>query len=211
MTFIKEPQKIESKSMDIIAPYLAAYPWSVDEKKVASRMIHASGDVEYAPHIRFASGAVSKMQLALKAGCSVYTDVEMVRTGINKRRLKKLGGEVFCHIAEPLIFQRAKAHGTTRSMEAMYSFGKSLNGSIIAIGNAPTALFAVMEMCKEQKITPAGIIGTPVGFVGAAEAKQELFETDLPYVTVLGTKGGSSIAAAAVNAILYSIAELKVE
>ena len=146
------------------------------------------------------------MQQALKKEAHIYTDVEMVRTGINKKKLASFGGEVHCLVADEKIAAEAKAQGITRSMAAMRSFGKDLDGAIIAIGNAPTALFEVLRMVEEEGIRPAAIVGIPVGFVGAADSKELLAKNDkVPYITVEGTKGGSPIAASVVNAVMYLI------
>jgi len=204
MDYIKQPMEIENRSMEIIAPHLEGLGLDEAATKVYSRLIHASGDVGYAPLIRMHPQAIAAAQAALQSGCDIYTDVEMVRTGINKRKLAQFGGEVFCQVAEPEIAAVAKTAGITRSMAAMRAFGKKLEGQIIAIGNAPTALFEVLRMVEEEQLRPACIIGIPVGFVGAADSKQALAEQQaVPYITVEGTKGGSPIAAAAVNAIMY--------
>ncbi|SDG71962.1 precorrin-8X methylmutase [Selenomonas sp. WCT3] len=206
MEFIKQPMEIETRSMEIIAPYLDRL--NLDEKavKVYSRIIHAAGDVEYAPIIRIGEGAIEKAMAALRSGSDIYTDVEMVRTGINKRKLASFGGEVHCLIADAEVAEQAKAEGITRSMAAMRRFGKKLDGSIVAIGNAPTALFEVLRLVREEGVRPACIVGIPVGFVGAADSKKELAENGMvPYITVEGTKGGSPIAAAAINAMMYLI------
>ena len=182
MDFIKQPMEIENRSMEIIAPYLAEYKLSEAEIKVYSRMIHASGDVDYAKVIRVHPQAIEAMQQALKKGAHIYTDVEMVRTGINKKKLASFGGEVHCLVADEKIAAEAKAQGITRSMAAMRSFGKALDGAIMAI------------------------VGIPVGFVGAADSKELLAKNDkVPYITVEGTKGGSPIAASVVNAVMYLI------
>ena len=204
MDFIKQPMDIENKSMEIIAPHLAGLNLSEAETKVYSRMIHASGDVDYAQVIRLHPKAIEATQEALKRGANIYTDVEMVRTGINKKAFGRYGGKIECRVADPEIADIAKREGITRSMAAMRAFGKELAGSIIAIGNAPTALFEVLRLAEEENILPAVIIGIPVGFVGAADSKKLLAENTLvPYVTVEGTKGGSPIAASVVNAIMY--------
>ena len=204
MEFIKQPMDIENRSMEIIAPHLAGLQLTDAETKVYSRMIHASGDVEYAPVIRIHPQAIAAAQAALKAGCNIYTDVEMVRTGIHKPSFHRYGGQIECLIADEKVAATAKAEGITRSMAAMRAFGKKLNGSIVAIGNAPTALFEVLRLAEEENICPAVIIGIPVGFVGAADSKKALAEnTRIPYITVEGTKGGSPIAASAINAIMY--------
>ncbi|WP_027398099.1 precorrin-8X methylmutase [Anaerovibrio lipolyticus] len=206
MDFIKKPMEIENKSMEIIAPHLEGLNLNEEETKVYSRMIHAAGDVEYAPIIRLHPEAIAAGKEAIKKGCNIYTDVEMVRTGINKRKLATFGGEVFCRVADPEIANEAKEKGITRSMAAMQSFGKDLDGAIIAVGNAPTALFEVLRMVEEEHLRPALIVGIPVGFVGAADSKEALAKnTMVPYVTVEGTKGGSPIAASVINAIMYII------
>ena len=204
MDFIKQPMDIENKSMEIIAPHLAGLNLSEAETKVYSRMIHASGDVDYAQVIRLHPKAIGATQEALKRGANIYTDVEMVRTGINKKAFGRYGGKIECRVADPEIADIAKREGITRSMAAMRAFGKELAGAIIAIGNAPTALFEVLRLAEKENILPAVIIGIPVGFVGAADSKKLLAENTLvPYVTVEGTKGGSPIAASVVNAIMY--------
>ncbi len=204
MDFIKKPEEIENRSMQIIEPYLKDLNLTVEEVKVYSRMIHAAGDVDYAPIIKISKNAIEAAKSAIKSGSNIYTDVEMVRTGINKRTLSKFGGNVFCKIADEDIKKIAENQGITRSMAAMRTFGKDLNNSIIAIGNAPTALFEVLRLVIEDSIKPAVIIGIPVGFVGAADSKKALAEqSQIPFITVEGTKGGSPIAVAAINAIIY--------
>lgn len=206
MDFIKEPMAIENRSMELIAPHLEGLNLDERATKVYSRLIHASGDVGYAPITRVHPEAIDRAIEALKSGAHIYTDVEMVRTGINKKKLDSFGGEVHCLVADADVAVRAKELGITRSMVAMRQFGKALDGSIVAIGNAPTALFEVLRMVREEGIRPACIVGIPVGFVGAAESKAELAENGIvPYITVEGTKGGSPIAAAAVNALMYLI------
>ena len=204
MDCIKQPMEIVTKSMEIIAPYLKGLYLDEAETRVYSRIIHAAGDVDYAPLIHIHPEAIAAAQKALQAGCNIYTDVEMVRTGINQRKLAQFGGEVHCLIADPEVAALAKAKGITRSRAAMRTFGHALCGAVVAIGNAPTALYEVLRLAAEEDIRPAAIIGIPVGFVGAADSKRQLAANrDIPYITVEGTKGGSPIAAAAVNAIMY--------
>ena len=206
MDFIKEPMAIENRSMELIAPHLEGLGLDERATKLYSRLIHASGDVGYAPITRVHPEAIDRAIEALKAGAHIYTDVEMVRTGINKKKLASFGGEVHCLVADPDVAVRAKTEGITRSMVAMRQFGKDLDGNIVAIGNAPTALFEVLRLVREEGIRPACIVGIPVGFVGAAESKAALAENGIvPYITVEGTKGGSPIAAAAINALMYLI------
>lgn len=201
--FMTKPMEIEERSMEIIAPHLAGLNLSDDERKIYSRIIHASGDVGYAPIIKIHPKAIEATKAALNRGANIFTDVEMVRRGISIRTFTKFGGEIFCKVSDVDVRERAKAEGITRSMAAMRLFGKQLGGQIVAIGNAPTALFEVLRLVREENIRPAVIIGVPVGFVGAAEAKAQLAAQDVPFITVAGTKGGSSIAVAIVNAILY--------
>ncbi|MBO6305716.1 MAG: precorrin-8X methylmutase [Selenomonadaceae bacterium] len=206
MDIIKNPSEIEKKSMEIIRPYVENIFKNEDEIKVASRIIHAAGDVDYAKIIRIHNDAILSAKKAITNGKNVYTDVEMVRTGINKKRLSVYGGKVFCKIADENVADNAKKFGITRSIAAMRAFGEELNESVVAIGNAPTALFEVLRLIEEENISPAVIIGIPVGFVGAAESKAALMKNGkIPFITVEGTKGGSPIAVAAFNAILYQI------
>ena len=202
--FMTKPMEIEERSMEIIAPHLEGLALSEDEKKICSRIIHASGDVSYAPIVKIHPEAIAAIKAALNRGANIFTDVEMVRRGISIRTFTKFGGEIFCKVSDVDVREFAKREGITRSMAAMRIFGKRLNGEIVAIGNAPTALFEVLRLAREENIKPAAIIGVPVGFVGAAQSKAELIaQKEIPYITVEGTKGGSSIAVAAVNAILY--------
>ncbi|MDD4600274.1 Cobalt-precorrin-8 methylmutase [bioreactor metagenome] len=206
MDYIKDPAAIETRSMEIIAPYLKNFKLSPQEIKVYSRIIHAAGDPDYAKIIKIHPDAIAAGCAALKTGRQIFCDVEMVRTGINKRRLSEFGGSVNCLISDGNVAATAKSLGITRSMAAMRTFGEQLNGAVVAIGNAPTALFEVINMMKEANIRPALIIGVPVGFVGASESKELLAKvSSVPYITVLGNKGGSPIAAAITNALLYML------
>ncbi|WP_251454468.1 precorrin-8X methylmutase [Veillonella intestinalis] len=205
MEFIKNPKAIEDKSMEIIYPYVKDLNLTDDEVRVYSRTIHASGDVEYAQLVRTSPDAVKKGIEALQNGAHVCCDVEMVRTGINKPALALRGSEVHCLIKDEKVAALAKELGVTRSIAAMRTFGKELDGQIVAIGNAPTALYEVLRLALEEGVKPALIIGIPVGFVGAAESKDYLMEVSpVPYITVKGNKGGSPIAASVVNALLYT-------
>ncbi len=208
MEYIKQPKEIEDKSMKLIRPYIEDLHLNENEIAVYSRTIHASGDVEYGHLIRTGLNAIEEGLKALGSGANIYCDVEMVRTGINKKALAKLGGEVFCQVSTPEVADYAKERGITRSMAAMRMFGKELDGSIVAIGNAPTALFEVLRMTEEENIKPALIVGIPVGFVGAAESKEELAKrSKVPFITVKGNKGGSPIAASVINALLYLLVQ----
>lgn len=206
MDFIKNPRAIEEKSMDLIDPFISDIDLTDEEVTVYSRMIHASGDVDYGHLIRTSENAVEEGIKALAKGCNIYCDVNMVKAGINKNALKVLGSEVFCRVSDPEIAKIAKEKNIARSMAAMNSFGTDLNGAIIAVGNAPTALYEAIRMTLEDGIKPALIIGIPVGFVGAADSKEQLIrKAPCPYITVRGAKGGSSIVASCVNALMYNL------
>ena len=190
-----DPKEIEERSYSIIEKLLPE-GFSSMEKKVASRMIHASGDPMVARMIKISKGAVEKGVDALRKVKKIITDTKMVAWGINKKLLEKTGCEVVCAL------ELAEGKGKeTRSYKAFKILGDSLKESIVAIGNAPTALMACLEMAEEG-VTPSLIIGTPVGFVQAREAKELLAKSPIPHITLLGTRGGSSIAAAAINALL---------
>lgn len=205
MDYIKNPKEIEDKSMEIIYPYVKDLGLTEDEIRVYSRTIHASGDVEYAQLVRTSEGAVQKGIEALERGAHIFCDVEMVRTGVNKNALALKNSEIHCLIRDEKVADLAKELGVTRSIAAMRTFGKQLEGNIVAIGNAPTALYEVLRLALEEGIKPALIIGIPVGFVGAAESKDYLMEVSpVPYITVKGNKGGSPIAASVINALLYT-------
>lgn len=201
-----KPMAIEDRSMEIIAPHLEGLNFTDEEKKICARIIHAAGDVGYAPIVKIHPDLITVARSEIPAGKNIFTDVEMVRRGINIRSFRKFGGEIFCKISDVDTRELANREGITRAMAAMRLFGKRLDGQIVAIGNAPTALFEVLRMVREENIRPAFIIGVPVGFVGAAQSKAELAaQNEIPFVTVVGTKGGSSIAVAAVNALLYML------
>lgn len=202
------PMGIENKSMDIIEGLIGSESWDPLVKAIVHRIVHTSGDPEYAPIIKIHPEAINNGMEALKNGALIITDVNMLRVGINKPALNKVGSEAICIVSNKEVADEAKKTGETRSMTAMKMLKDKMNGSIIAIGNAPTALFTVLELCKNENIKPALIIGTPVGFVGAKESKDLLIaEAPVPYITVTGTKGGSPIAASVINALLYSIVE----
>ena len=204
MIFIQDPAEIEARSMALIAPYLEELKLDEAHTKIFSRVIHAAGDPDYANHIRIHSQAVDAAIDAIRGGADIFCDVEMVRTGISKKTLAQYGGQVQCLIADSQVAAMAKEQGITRSMAAFRTFGHQLDGAVVAVGNAPTALFELFRLMEEENVRPAVVIGVPVGFVGAAESKDLLAEkSNAPYITVLGNKGGSPIAASIVNALLY--------
>lgn len=205
MDYIVDPQEIERKSMEIISGLIGPLNCSPEEEAIVKRIVHTTGDPEYAKLIRIHPQAIQAGLTALRAGCTIFTDVNMVLTGINKGRMSKHHIQANCAIAHEQVVQIAKETGETRAITAMKYFGEQLTGSIVAIGNAPTALFQLLKMIDDQEVRPALIIGTPVGFVGAAESKELLVKYDVPYVTVTGYKGGSAVAAAAINALMIQL------
>ena len=173
-----------------------------NERYVVSRIVRAEGDPQIALDVSFSPGAVDLGIDALKTGAEVVTDVRMVEMGISKALLKSLNITTQCRIDTPEVAARAQKEATTRSVAAMRELAPHLNGSVVAVGNAPTALLALLDLIQEGKALPKLIIGMPVGFVACAESKEELAAGPTPYITVHGKRGGSSAAAATVNALL---------
>jgi precorrin-8X/cobalt-precorrin-8 methylmutase len=172
-----------------------------DVGTVAVRMIHACGMVDLVEDLAFSPDVVAKARAALGVGAPVLCDAQMIASGITRRRLPA-GNEVVCTLGDPVVPALAQRLRTTRSAAALELWGDRLAGSVVAIGNAPTALFRLLEMLAEGAGTPAAIIGVPVGFVGAAESKVDLAkQAPAPYLVVHGRRGGSAMAVAAVNAI----------
>lgn len=185
-----------------VAEFLHPLQLPPGEKAVISRIIHTSGDPELISQVRFHPLAVQQGLAALRQGAHIFTDVTMLEAGINSRRLAELGGQIHCAVHNAEVAQEAKERAITRSAVAMERFGKQLEGQVVAIGNAPTALFILLQMMQEG-LRPALVVGMPVGFVGAAYSKELLTQQDVPYITILGTRGGSPLAAATINAFLY--------
>ncbi|KRQ85919.1 Cobalt-precorrin-8X methylmutase [Caloramator mitchellensis] len=205
MMYIKNPNEIEKRSFEIIMPNLK-FTHGELELPVVLRAIHTTGDYEYENILRFKKDAVEVGIKALKEGCKIFTDTRMAYSGINKRTLESINCSIDCFVDNPLVFQRSKEEGITRSMAAVDIAAQ--NGvDIFVIGNAPTALFRIIEHIKNGTLNPKLIIGVPVGFVGAAESKEELRKIDVPSISTVGTKGGSNVAAAILNAIQYLAVE----
>lgn len=204
MEIIWNPKEIEKKSMEIIEGYLSAHSWSPLERDIVKRVVHTTGDPDIVELMRIHPEAARIGREALLCGKNVFTDVNMLKAGINRQRLAGWGGQVHCTISEPAVVEEAARLGITRASAAMRLFGEDLNGSVVAIGNAPTALFELLSLIDKGLARPALIVGTPVGFVGAAESKELLVETSpVPFISVAGTRGGSPIAASIINALLY--------
>lgn len=197
----EEIHPIEEESFRIIDEVVDLSRFTPQERPIVKRVIHATGDPEYADLITFGNGAIEAGLAALRRGGDVITDVRMVEVGINARRLSRFGGRVRCFISHRDVVERWKDHGPTRASAAIRMAGPHLEGSIVAVGNAPTALMELVRMIKEG-VRPALVVGTPVGFVDAEEAKKRLMELSLPYISIRGRKGGSPVAVAIVNALL---------
>jgi len=206
-----KPQDIEAKSFEIIAAELAEMGIALDPEKdrIIRRAIHTSADFDYAHTLCFSDGAVSAAKELIRSGADIVTDTNMALTGINKKRLAAYGGSVRCYMADEDVAAEAKERGITRASVSMERAAAdsvtSGRKTIFAIGNAPTALITLREMYDEGRFTPDFVIGVPVGFVNVVEAKELILETDIAYIINRGRKGGSNVAAAIVNALLYSI------
>lgn len=198
-----DPAAIMEESMRIIEGYMKKINLPEEEKAVIKRVVHTSGDPSLVSQVKFSPGAVKRGIEALRRCCNVYTDVNMVRSGVSRRLLSQLGGEVYCDIASDRVADKAKEWGITRAAAAMRLNGKQMDGQVVAIGNAPTALFEILSLAGQGICRPALVVGVPVGFVGAAESKEALVKSNLVYITLPGTRGGSPIAAAIVNALLH--------
>ena len=199
--YLTDPEQIENKSMAIIEQGLDT-PWDEPARTLVKRAIHATGDFEYQRLLHITPGAVAAGIEAIQGGCRIVTDTMMAFSGLNKRALEKAHCHVDCYIADETVVANAKAQGLTRAMAAV-DFAMQATVDIFVIGNAPTALFRLGEMIEDARLTPELIIGVPVGFVGAAESKAYLRRLRVPSISTAGTKGGSNVAAALLNAIIY--------
>ena len=201
-----KPMDIEKRSFEIITEILGDHQPAAENELVVKRVIHTTADFDYGENLVFSPHAVQKGMEALRSGCDIVTDTQMAKSGINKTILGKLGGEVHCFMSDPEVAKEAKERGVTRAFVSMERAAKLGKPCIFAIGNAPTALIAIKELMEAGKLHPALIIGVPVGFVNVVESKEEIIESALaPYIVARGRKGGSNVAAAICNAMLYQI------
>lgn len=201
------PEEIEAESFRIIEAELGPHQWPAREWPVVRRAIHTSADFDYANSMHISGNAIESGIAAIKAGCGIVTDTTMIISGMGKERLKPFGVKVSCYVADPQVAKDAKAQLITRSILAMRKGGRDAGNGIFVIGNAPTALFELIRLVREERLRPKLVVGLPVGFVGAAESKEALRELareypELPFITNSGRKGGSNVAAAVMNAIL---------
>ncbi len=207
MNYLKDPKKIEDTSFEIITKELGEKNSRFNEKtsKVIKRVIHTTADFEYADLIEIHPKAIDNGIAALKKGCNIYTDTQMIKAGVNKRKFIELGGEICNFVHDEDVYIKAKERGITRSMVSIEKALTYEKIKIYAIGNAPTALFTLIKMVEKGISKPDLVIGVPVGFVGAEESKEALMKIDVPYIVTRGRKGGSTVAASIINSLLYMI------
>lgn len=200
--YASRPEEIERQSFERIETLIRDLAMGKAEAQVVGRMVHAYGDPGILEGIRIHPRFTAAALEALQTGCTIYTDVAMVAVGISPQHCQRLGCSVVCAMDLPGVPEAAAQQGVTRAIAAFRLVGPRLSGSLVAIGNAPTALLALLDLADLGIARPAAVIGVPVGFVSASEAKEELARRDIPYITLLGTRGGSTLAVAAVNALL---------
>lgn len=206
--YIKVPQDIEKRSFEIIGEELGDKINKFDEATlpVIKRVIHTTADFEYADLIEFMNDAINSGKEALKNGCKIYCDTNMIVNGASKMVLSKFNCEAYCLVADSEVVKEAKEKGVTRSIVGMEKAAKDPNTKIFLIGNAPTALYQLKEMIERNEIEkPALVVGVPVGFVGAAESKEAFKSLGIPYITINGRKGGSTVAVSILHGILYQM------
>ncbi|MBB6214601.1 precorrin-8X/cobalt-precorrin-8 methylmutase [Anaerosolibacter carboniphilus] len=201
--YIKVPHEIEERSFEIITEELGDKTFPEEIGRIIKRIIHTTADFQYADITVISPTAIQSAKDAIAKGVSIVTDTQMAKSGINKMKLKKYGGDVHCFISDEDVALRAKEKGITRAMVSMEKAIADEKNQIFVIGNAPTALFELKRFIEEGAVKPALVVGVPVGFVGATESKEALEALDVPYILTRGRKGGSTVAAAIINAILY--------
>lgn len=205
----RTPAAIEGESMRIIAHELSAMGVTLppDRAGVVLRCIHTTADFDYAKNLAFTPGAVERGIAALRQGTMLFTDTNMALAGVNKKALAQLGVDIQCFMADPQVADRARELGVTRAAAAADRWAQVCPGAVCAVGNAPTALLRMEELILAGRLRPALVVGVPVGFVNVVESKQRILdlarERDIPAIVALGRKGGSTVAAAICNALLY--------
>ena len=199
----RKGQEIEDESMQIIESEIGSHPYNEMEWPIVRRIIHSTADFDFAREnkLLFHKDAISNGINALKNGCSIVADVNGVIGLMNKQNPKDFGNNMICNISDPSLMESAKKVGKTRAQMSMRVAEKEIDGGIVVVGNAPTALLEVMEMFREGLVKPALVVGMPVGFVSAVESKDELSKTEIPFITNIGRKGGSPCASAIINAL----------
>lgn len=201
------PEQIEQRSFEIIDGELKkrGIVLPKEQEMITKRVIHTTADFEYTDTLTFSEGAVGIARELLKKGADIVTDTNMALSGINKRSLAGLGGEVHCYMADETVAKLARERRTTRAAVSMEIAAKIQKPVIFAVGNAPTALIQIYEMMQGSDWRPAFVIGVPVGFVNVEAAKELILQTDVPFIINRGRKGGSNVAAAICNALIYEL------
>jgi precorrin-8X/cobalt-precorrin-8 methylmutase len=203
-----EPQNIEKRSFEIIQEELGDLKLDGEKEPIIKRVIHTTADFDYLYNLIFSKDAVKRAKSALKKGATIITDTNMAYSGINKKAAAKYGVEIKCFMADEDVAKEASERRETRATVSMERASSKIQGPLIfAIGNAPTALIKLYDLIAEGKINPELIIGVPVGFVNVVEAKELIMNTNIPYIVAKGRKGGSNVAAAIINALLYNVEE----
>lgn len=198
-----KPQEIETESFRIIDSEAGDHGFGSDEWQVVRRVIHTSADFEWQRMIRLHPQAIGAGVAAIRGGCTIVTDTNMARVGIRQRDLDRFGGMATCFMTDPKVAETALRDGITRAKAAVDVAADRIDGGIYVVGNAPTALLRLIDLMGQERVRPALVVGLPVGFVNAAESKALLMErSPVPYITNVGRKGGSNVAAAAVNALI---------
>ena len=197
------PADIEARSMEMIAAELRPHSFTEEQLPIVKRCIHTSADFDYAKNLCFTEKAVAAGLEAIRTGCTVITDTQMARSGVNKRVLERFGGQAVCFISDEDVAEEARARGVTRAAVSAERAAKLSGPVILAVGNAPTALVRACELMEEGALKPALVIGVPVGFVNVVESKELLLDMPGEHIVARGRKGGSNIAAAICNALLY--------
>lgn len=200
-------QSIEDASMRMIDGEIGRHGFDELQWPIVRRVIHTTADFDFAGKntILFSKNAIRRGVEALRGGCSIVTDVSGVAAGMNKQNPRNYGNEIVCRISDADMMEMARREGTTRSQACMRASAGQIDGGIVAVGNAPTALLEVMQMAREGIVRPALVVGIPVGFIKAAESKMELASSDMEYISNVGRKGGSAVAAAIINALYKMI------
>lgn len=206
MDYLKNPMGIEERSFEIIGEEMGQHSFSEEELLIVKRTIHTTADFEYKDLVEISTDAIETAKELFQKGAKIYTDTNMALNGINKMALAKTNSDVICYVNEEVVHKEAKEKSITRSMAAVE---KACNDKvdIFVFGNAPTALFRLKELIKEGKAKPKLIVAVPVGFVGAAESKENMEDLNIPYIRVKGRKGGSTVAAAIINALMYMVVQ----
>ena len=199
------PDEIEKRSFEIITKELGDRTFDPQQESIIKRVIHTTADFDYADNLVFSPGVVEHAHRLFQNGACIVTDTKMAMSGINKSALSKLGVEVYNFISDADVADEARRRGQTRSAVAMEKAARLNRPTIFAIGNAPTALIRLHELMENDGFLPGMIIGVPVGFVNVVQAKELILSADVPFIIARGRKGGSNVAAAIVNALMYQL------